>query len=259
MKKIFLSLGASALLFSSVFAGAPAAFAAGACPVFSGDLSVGSYGPDVSELQSFLLWQNPANPSWMITGYFGPATQTALFAFQATHGIPQTGYLDSYTRSVIANCGAVPYPGPAPYSYAPSYDYGCVYTSYASLCPPIPVSHSTAAPVPQITNVSGPATLSTGEPGIWNIAVSAPGYIKAALVPSWSDPVSQNYGASPSEAVYGNQTFTLSHTFYDPGIYSVTFTLTDEFGRTSTGRASVTVANNNYPLSPNPYSGYYYW
>ncbi len=82
--------------------------AGSSCVNLSSDLSYGSRGASVSQLQGFLVSQNyPGSGSWMVTGYFGPATLSALRNFQSTHGLPVTGMADASTRSAIASvsCG----------------------------------------------------------------------------------------------------------------------------------------------------------
>src|SRR5690242_9426602 len=58
---------------------------------FSRDLTVGSSGADVSALQAILIergFLHIAAP----TGYFGPLTKSAVAAWQASVGLPSTGY-----------------------------------------------------------------------------------------------------------------------------------------------------------------------
>src|SRR3989338_5555792 len=74
--------------------------AATGCVTISRDLWYGSRGTDVLMLQSFLVNQNYAGGgSWMVTGYFGAATQTAVRIFQSQRGLSQTGIVDATTRA----------------------------------------------------------------------------------------------------------------------------------------------------------------
>ena len=76
------------------------------CFSLSRDLVSGSRGSDVTSLQTFLLSQNyPGSGSWMITGYFGPATAQAVRNFQSQQGLLSTGSVDSATRAAIARAG----------------------------------------------------------------------------------------------------------------------------------------------------------
>src|SRR3989344_9033649 len=75
------------------------------CVTLNRDLTVGMRGSDVASLQSFLVAQYyPGSGSWMVTGYFGAATQAAVRNFQSQRGLVQTGIADSATRSAIGNC-----------------------------------------------------------------------------------------------------------------------------------------------------------
>jgi len=76
--------------------------------LFSQDLSLGSTGQDVQELQRYLNQAGftvAASGSGSLgneTSYFGPATQAALIKFQQAHGIlPANGYFGSATRAII--------------------------------------------------------------------------------------------------------------------------------------------------------------
>ena len=127
MKNIlFVSLVAVVALFSMPVAWAQVysypgyqsgTVSAAPCVSLSRDLSIGTRGTDVTSLQSFLVAQNyPGSGSWMVTGYFGKATQAALMNFQRSRGLSATGVADRETRSLLGTCG---YPN---YSYG-NYPY----------------------------------------------------------------------------------------------------------------------------------------
>jgi len=68
---------------------------------FTADLTIGSTGADVNELQTVLIadgYLRIAAP----TGYFGTLTQAALKLWQAAHGVSATGYFGPLTRAAIA-------------------------------------------------------------------------------------------------------------------------------------------------------------
>ena len=80
MNKARISAG---IIISLLFAGAglvPAVAAAqSACASISPTLSIGSRGAQVTALQNFLVSRNyPGGGNWMVTGYFGTATQAAV-------------------------------------------------------------------------------------------------------------------------------------------------------------------------------------
>ncbi len=74
---------------------------------FSRELRLGMRGADVRALQRFLntngfaLATDPIEARTYETGYFGPATQAALKAFQQAHQLPQTGKTDAVTRAKL--------------------------------------------------------------------------------------------------------------------------------------------------------------
>ncbi|HWY75911.1 MAG TPA: peptidoglycan-binding protein, partial [Verrucomicrobiae bacterium] len=73
-----------------------------ALAVSTTDLQLGQTNQDVAELQQFLAIEGDY-PNAQITGYFGPATQQAVIAFQKKYGIvPAVGYVGRITRHTIA-------------------------------------------------------------------------------------------------------------------------------------------------------------
>lgn len=81
----------------------------GGCVSIGQNLSSGSRGSAVTQLQQFLVGQNfPGGGNWMITGKYGAATAAAVRDFQQVQGLPTTGIVDSATRSAIASvtCGS---------------------------------------------------------------------------------------------------------------------------------------------------------
>lgn len=64
------------------------------------DLTVGSSGPQVFDLQGF-LGENGFFTA-VPTGYFGSITKASLQRYQASSGVPSTGYFGPLTRSAMA-------------------------------------------------------------------------------------------------------------------------------------------------------------
>lgn len=173
MNKILISSALLLALFSAGVASAQTyTYGSGACINLTSDLSYGSRGVQVTQLQSFLVAQNyPGGGSWMITGYYGSATQAAVRIFQQNKGLPTTGAVDSATRAAInaASCGYVASPSfvvnPFSYSYN---NYSNVYPNYSNT---YPYNYSTTYPytyptypyatTPSITSMSQ----NTGVPG----------------------------------------------------------------------------------------------
>ena len=106
----------------------------GYCTNLTRNLSYGSRdastGGEVTQLQSFLVSQNyPGGGSWMVTGYFGGATQQAVRNFQVSQNLPVTGSVDSQTRTSIqsVSCGSAYY---SPYGYSYGSTSGSSYYDY---------------------------------------------------------------------------------------------------------------------------------
>jgi len=72
-------------------------------PPFTRSLTTGSTGPDVTELQDFLIAQGDLVwPEGVSTGYFGNLTQAAVAKFQADNGItPAAGYFGPITSAKV--------------------------------------------------------------------------------------------------------------------------------------------------------------
>lgn len=62
------------------------------------NITIGSRGNDVAELQNFLIKKGYFTSSVGATGYFGPITKTALANWQRDNNIPATGYFGPISR-----------------------------------------------------------------------------------------------------------------------------------------------------------------
>ena len=99
-------------LIAGIVAVAVALVAVSANAALTRNLSVGSTGADVAELQTFLISKGfsiPAISSGVaVPGYFGSQTKAAVMAYQAANGIPSTGFFGPLTMaSVNAKMGGV--------------------------------------------------------------------------------------------------------------------------------------------------------
>src|SRR3989344_5472068 len=65
------------------------------------NLSVGSTGSQVSELQAYLALDSSIYPEGIVSGTFGTLTEAAVKRFQAKYGIPATGFVGPLTRSKL--------------------------------------------------------------------------------------------------------------------------------------------------------------
>jgi hypothetical protein len=100
------------------------------CYVFSTNLTIGSTGVDVVALQTWLMGNGfdiPAlSQSRTQRGYYGATTATAVAKYQASVGIPATGYFGPATRAAL-NGSCTPATPVPPISVCPA-GYTCVYT-----------------------------------------------------------------------------------------------------------------------------------
>ena len=119
MKKIIVT---SVIALTVALVGAATASAA-----FNTNLSVGSTGADVSALQTWLISKGfniPSIASGAATpGYFGQQTKAAVIAYQASVGLPNTGFVGPLTRAILNGSGPVvtgPVVCPVGYSCTPT-------------------------------------------------------------------------------------------------------------------------------------------
>lgn len=135
---------------------------------YNTNLTVGSTGPDVVALQSMLIasgYDIPAVTSGAAAkGYFGSQTKTAVMAYQAAHGIPNTGFFGPLTRAsvnaggamtggvTVANC-------PAGYTCTPTNPMPVVNCPVGFICTPT----NGSAPVTGVglDNADGSVTVTT--------------------------------------------------------------------------------------------------
>lgn len=215
------------------------------CVSLTSNLSYGSQGGEVSQLQQFLVNQGyPGVGSWMVTGYFGDATIQAVRYFQQTAGVPVTGYVDAATRSAIQSRSCFSGQGGS-YGNTYSYDYGS-YNNYPYLYTPTyptyqnyPYSYPSyyAYPDPEIEDVDGPSSLDENELGVWKVEIDAPVGSSVTISVDWDDDDRYNYnynygyGGIPgygsnveqSVQVPASKVVTFSHAYRKEGRYEVRF------------------------------------
>jgi len=68
---------------------------------FTETLQVGSTGDEVSSLQLLLKQFPDIYPKGLVTGYYGPITETAVKRFQVKQGIEADGIVGSETRNIL--------------------------------------------------------------------------------------------------------------------------------------------------------------
>ncbi|MES2202997.1 MAG: peptidoglycan-binding protein [Patescibacteria group bacterium] len=211
---------------STATVSAPAVY----CPQFSYNLYIGLSDyytrGQVTQLQQFLSTQGYYQP---ITGYFGSMTRANVAQFQRAQSVyPITGGVGPLTRAAIARtCGGV-------------------------VVPPQPTGGVS------ITGISGPNSLAVGQSGTWQVTTSALQGSYVSISVRWGDELQYPYATgSAAQSSYIAQQNTFTHSYQSAGTYTITFTATDQYGRSTTGTASVLVTGGTQQqgLSVNPSSG----
>ncbi len=72
-----------------------------ALAAFTQNLSIGSTGAEVTELQTYLASDASIYPEGLVTGYYGELTKSAVARFQAKYGIDQVGSVGPVTRAKL--------------------------------------------------------------------------------------------------------------------------------------------------------------
>lgn len=139
--------------------------------------------------------------------------------------------------------------------YNPYYPYN-PYTPYN----PYPYNPQPYYPyygsAPSIQSFTGPTTLRTSETGTWYVNVgTSTGTLTYSII--WGDEVTYAYANAQSLQNYTTQQTTFSHSYANPGTYTVIITARDTMGRTAQASATVTVySNTTTPYYP-PTTPYY--
>lgn len=100
MKHNSLRLKIFVLLLAAALFGSAAQDALAAVPL-TGQVSMGSSGSNVSNLQSFLATNSSIYPQGLVTGYFGPLTRQAVMNFQTAYDISPVGNVGPLTLAAI--------------------------------------------------------------------------------------------------------------------------------------------------------------
>ena len=220
------------------------------CPTFTYNLYLGLNDSDtegqVSQLQKFLAQDQTVYPERTITGFYGPLTEQAVKRWQAQQGVVSSGSPDTTGYGVVgsrtrervrANCG---FPTPVPPT-------------------PIPPRSSNLSPV--ISGVSGPTTLNTGQSGTWTVTARDPENGPLSYNVVWGDEASFSVMEfrMPSASEQVKQTATFTHTYFNEGVYTPIFYVTDDHESSAKTSISVNVggtviSQGSLYLSPNDLS-----
>ncbi|MES2014341.1 MAG: PKD domain-containing protein [Patescibacteria group bacterium] len=103
---------------------------------------------------------------------------------------------------------------------------------------------------PSIQSISGPASIVANTEGTWTVSASDPENGSLSYSIDWGENASMRMMAlSASEPVF-TQTSTFSHTYVDPGTYTITVTAKDDAGLTATSKTTVVVTAVTPPPVP---------
>ena len=197
------------------------------CVAFSRNLFPGH--PDdeaVSRLQEFLksrpeaTW--PANAE--ITGYYGPITTAAVQRFQASQGIVTSGDLETT-------------------------GFGLVGRATRARIQKLTCTEATSNPgeimpggnqPPVINSVGGPTQLSVNQMGEWSVSASDPENGSLTYSINWGELVAIPYAESMQNYGIAQKT-SFTHSYANPGTYTITFIVNDSKGASARTTISVNV------------------
>ena len=95
------SSATAAPVIPAVSVASPSSVARSVSPVFNKNLTRGSKGEDVKNLQKLLAQDKTIYPEGIVSGVFGPMTEKAVKKFQAKYSLPQVGAVGPATRSIL--------------------------------------------------------------------------------------------------------------------------------------------------------------
>lgn len=106
------------------------------------------------------------------------------------------------------------------------------------------VTGSTNTQPVSITGIDAPAALRVGQTGTWTVRTNLENYTYGSNIRysvTWGDEATYPYAMS-SYATPVQTSASLSHTYYTPGTYRPTFTVTNEAGQSTSASATVIVS-----------------
>lgn len=96
----------SLALFALFFVASVGFSASAHAATITRQVGVGSTGASVTALQTLLATSHTLYPAGLITGYYGPMTQTAVMQFQIANNITPTGYTGPITLAKLQHLQA---------------------------------------------------------------------------------------------------------------------------------------------------------
>ncbi len=110
MNKVLMNMSRIGLISAgailSILAVSSVAMQSVQAATINNQVSVGSTGSDVTQLQQFLSTNPMIYPAGIVSGYYGSLTKAAVKQFQAAYGIDQVGNVGPVTMAKINEIGA---------------------------------------------------------------------------------------------------------------------------------------------------------
>jgi peptidoglycan hydrolase-like protein with peptidoglycan-binding domain len=96
---------------------------------------------------------------------------------------------------------------------------------------------------PVISGINGPTQLTVNQTGTWSIRANDPAYGQLSYSVTWGDENYYPYAMSSSAYMSPQQTSTFSHTYAQPGTYTIQFTVRNSSGGSAQSSMTVNVVN----------------
>lgn len=230
MKKVLLTIGVTAVLSITSIVAAQAY-------TFNTDLGIGSSGQDVASLQTWLITRGyhivAIENGLTAKGYFGVQTKNAVAAFQTANGINPSGFVGPATRAKLNSAPISGSQGSQVINQNNQGNYGGWNIN------PIPTYGA-----PSINGIDAPTSLTAGQTGTWTVRASDPRNGLLSYSVDWGEsscPAGYVCSASAPISSVVRQTSTFTHSYVNPGTYTVRFTVRNDSGLSAQTTSTVTV------------------
>ena len=222
------------------------------CHDFNTNLTIGSSGSEVEALRTALEKEGfkigsgnfDESMASLVSGFQQKYKDEVLAPWNLQYG---TGFAGSTTRAKLNKlygCGITP-PSIckiAMITCAPGYRSVCPTGLDAQGCPlPCGCVLITTNQPPVISGISGPTTLNVGQTGTWTITASDPEQGTLTYSVFWGDEIVGYSATNPFKPQEYTQTATFTHVYSKAGVYTPTFTVTDNGGLSAKTSISVNV------------------
>jgi len=198
---------------------------------------------EVSAVQDFLQSKGYLNSE--PTGFFGILTLKAVKDFQRANSINPTGYVGPLTKEKIKalTCDGTIVGGKDEYGCIPSAGYSWCQVKNKCLRVWEEKCEIVSSTNPTISVVSSPQTLKINETGKWTITASDSSGGNLSYSVKWGDENYKSSGTPVFSLEKDKQNTKFRHSYSKAGIYTPTFTVTNESGGSAQTSISVNVGS----------------